>query len=59
MTSCTNYDVMNDDLCAREFHKIVIELNCGKFFEKAIRMTQFLMKIQFIAYLAVFIDLLA
>jgi len=59
MTSYTNYDVMSGDLFARKFHEIVIKLNCG-FFWKMIRTTiQFLIKIQFIAYLAVFIDLLA
>ena len=44
MTSCTNFDVMNGNLFARKFHKIVIKLNCGNSFRKWLELLNLLWK---------------
>ena len=56
MTSCTTYDAIIDDLLTRKFHKMGIKLKLCKFFEQAIKMTYYTIKMPFIAYLADFMD---
>ena len=53
-----NYDVMSGDLFSRKFHKIDRKIKWLEYTQKAIRMTSYLIKMSFIAYIAAFIDLL-
>lgn len=56
MTSCTTYDAITDDSFTRKFLKMGMKLKLWKFFEQAIKMTYYTIKMQFIAYLADIMD---
>ena len=58
VTSWTNCDVMNVDLFPRKFLKIGLKIIRGKFIRKWIELTKYLIKMPFIAYSAILIDLL-